>query len=201
MCNMMTPRKPSDRLTYARIKAGYEDQKDFSTAFGIKPSTYTHHENGTRGLRPAKAEEYARLLKNCSAEWLLYGKGRGPDDTAAPGPIPSAGSIGSDDAADNPEEIAAFMVLYDRLATLTENANERTAEQFGLVARPFGYDGTPRGLVQMTAYLWRKIVHEDNDSPLLDRVFKRVSELEHALRRVHDVLREISKRLKADDTP
>lgn len=64
--------EPKDRLRDARAKAGYEDAVDAARAYGWTESTYIHHENGTRGLKPDVARKYAKAFK-VKPEWLLYG--------------------------------------------------------------------------------------------------------------------------------
>jgi DNA-binding XRE family transcriptional regulator len=61
-----------DRLKKARIEAGYESAAKAARAFGWTPSAYTHHENGTRGVSPDLAREYAKAFRK-PVEWLLYG--------------------------------------------------------------------------------------------------------------------------------
>lgn len=57
------------RLKEARIAAGFQTPADAQRAFGGK-STYTSHENGTRGLSRRAAERYARKFR-VSTAWLL----------------------------------------------------------------------------------------------------------------------------------
>ena len=70
---------PADRLRLARIAAGYRTQQEFSDKNSLSQSTYNLHETGKRGLRQEVAEDYARLLGNCSAAWLLFGTGDRPN--------------------------------------------------------------------------------------------------------------------------
>lgn len=72
-----------DRLKLAREKAGFSTAAEAAERFGWRPSTYHGHENGTRGLRPAVASQYARAFR-VSAEWLLFGQGE--PDTSSPEP-------------------------------------------------------------------------------------------------------------------
>lgn len=66
---------PFERLQEARAKAGYDSPTDAAKAYGWRQSTYISHENGTRGLKPAVADRYARAFR-VPAEWILFGKGR-----------------------------------------------------------------------------------------------------------------------------
>lgn len=63
-----------ERLRLARVRAGFEGPKDAAEALGVSRSTYTQHENDTRGFKRAAAVQYARKFK-VSLEWLLTGKG------------------------------------------------------------------------------------------------------------------------------
>lgn len=63
-----------ERLTRARLNAGYETAAAAARALGVKEQTYYSHENGNSGLRPKVAEQYARKFK-VSLEWLLTGRG------------------------------------------------------------------------------------------------------------------------------
>lgn len=87
--------EPSKRLQQARREAGYETAADAAKAFGWTPSTYTSHENGTRGLRPEAARRYAKAFRK-PEEWLLLGKGR--NAASAPEPtksVPLVGYVGA----------------------------------------------------------------------------------------------------------
>lgn len=64
----------ASRLRQARLRAGYKTQSHFSESHGIKQSTYSMHEKGTRGISTLAAQQYARLL-NISVDWLLLGTG------------------------------------------------------------------------------------------------------------------------------
>lgn len=64
--------KPSDRLREARERAGYATAKAAAERLAVRPPTYYGHENGSRGIKPAEAERYAKAFK-VRAEWILYG--------------------------------------------------------------------------------------------------------------------------------
>lgn len=53
---------PADRLRKARIARGFPTAADAARAFGWEKVAYTHHENGTRGIRPPVAERYAKAF-------------------------------------------------------------------------------------------------------------------------------------------
>lgn len=70
-----------ERLRRARVDAGFATAADAARRFGWSPSTYTSHENDTRGLKAEVAARYARAFR-VSPEWLLFG--RGEDATPEP---------------------------------------------------------------------------------------------------------------------
>lgn len=87
--------EPSDRLRAARLEAKYEDAVDAARAYGWRESTYISHENGTRGLKPAVADRYAKAFK-VPVEWLLYGKPRKAARPAeTPKTVPLVGYVGA----------------------------------------------------------------------------------------------------------
>lgn len=63
-----------ERLTKARVQAGYQTAADAARALGVKDQTYYAHENGNSGLRAPVAERYARKFK-VSLDWLITGRG------------------------------------------------------------------------------------------------------------------------------
>ncbi|MEI2386065.1 helix-turn-helix transcriptional regulator [Breoghania sp. JC706] len=69
---------PNERLTRARLAKGIRYASRAAKALGIPPSTYNAHENGTRNF-DEKAETYAKFF-GVDAEWLLTGRGRGPEE-------------------------------------------------------------------------------------------------------------------------
>jgi len=69
---------PATRLARARIAAGYKTRQAFVDAHNLGRSAYYAHESGNRGLKINVADEYAAMLGNCSAAWLLTGDGQGP---------------------------------------------------------------------------------------------------------------------------
>lgn len=71
-------KKMHERLEEARIKAGYNTVTEAAEALSVKYPTYAGHENGTTGLRLEPAIKYARKFK-VSLDWLVTGKGRGPE--------------------------------------------------------------------------------------------------------------------------
>jgi phage repressor protein C with HTH and peptisase S24 domain len=65
-----------ERLRQARIEAGFQDGTEAARRFGWTVPTYLSHENGTRGFRADKAQDYARAFK-VAPEWLMFGAGEG----------------------------------------------------------------------------------------------------------------------------
>ena len=63
-----------ERLKQARM-ALYPTAQAAAKALGVKPDTYTQHENGTRGFKRESAIQYAKKFK-VNIEWLLTGKGQ-----------------------------------------------------------------------------------------------------------------------------
>jgi transcriptional regulator with XRE-family HTH domain len=53
---------PATRLRRARIARGYASASEAARAIGVQIPTYTGHENGTRGIGRARAEQYARVF-------------------------------------------------------------------------------------------------------------------------------------------
>lgn len=83
-------KSPHQRLKAARAAAGYATAADAARALGIRPPTYTHHENGTAGFSRHVAKYASRL--HVSPEWLLTGRGemRGRNPS-----IPIMGIVGA----------------------------------------------------------------------------------------------------------
>lgn len=69
---------PNQRLREARKNAGYDTASEAAEALSIPVPTYIQHENGGRGFPASRAPLYARKFK-VTEQWLLYGKGAGPD--------------------------------------------------------------------------------------------------------------------------
>lgn len=65
-----------DRLRQARQAAGFSSIQGAVDQFGWKYSTYSGHENGSRGLKPEPARRYAKAF-GVDASWLLLGKDGG----------------------------------------------------------------------------------------------------------------------------
>lgn len=69
--------EPFERLRQARLAAGYVGPVEAARRFGWNRETYKSHENGIRGIRPAKAKLYGDAFK-VGAGWILTGEGKGP---------------------------------------------------------------------------------------------------------------------------
>lgn len=63
----------SARLREARIAAGFSTAQSAAAALGMGATTYRHHENGGRGIKPAEAIRYAEFY-DFSLDWLYTGK-------------------------------------------------------------------------------------------------------------------------------
>ena len=88
-CNLYTARiaipvvmtEPSDRLRQARLRKGYAQAIDASTAYGWNKNTYASNENGNAPFSFKSAQKYAAAY-GVRAEWLYTGSGPMVDDTA-----------------------------------------------------------------------------------------------------------------------
>ena len=93
---MATDKEIGERLARARKAAGFPTAAAAAAALSMKYPTYAGHENGSRGMR-ANLEAYSRRYR-VSLDWLLTGRGTGPEDRrmAAPfGQVPLKGYIGA----------------------------------------------------------------------------------------------------------
>lgn len=79
-----------DRLQRARFAAGFETAQDAVTRYGWTYSTYSGHENGSRGVRGEALERYARAF-GVDPGWLQFGRGKGPAATPQPAATATAG--------------------------------------------------------------------------------------------------------------
>ena len=71
------------RLKAARAAAGFESAKSAAEAMGVPVASYIQHENGFRGFKRDRAEQYARRFRT-TPEWLLFGRGRSPGAPVEP---------------------------------------------------------------------------------------------------------------------
>lgn len=83
-----------ERLKIARERAGYATAADAARAFGWNAPGYTHHENGTRGIRADVATRYARAFR-VNPAWLLYGEGEpgSPEVSQVRRQVPIVGEV------------------------------------------------------------------------------------------------------------
>lgn len=84
----------AERLTKARVDAGYQSAADAALALGIAYPTYAAHENGSRGFKSEAAVKYAKKFK-VTLEWLMTGRGgvAASDKSTAAADIPYAGIV------------------------------------------------------------------------------------------------------------
>ena len=76
----------NERLKQARINKGLETQREAAIWLGVKEATYNQHENDTRGkgtIPRDAAAHYAQRL-GVSLDWLITGKGDGPQPSIEP---------------------------------------------------------------------------------------------------------------------
>lgn len=93
------------RLIEARSRR-YSTASDAARAMNIPVPTYSGHENGSRGVPLDAAARYAKFFR-VSLDWLVFGRGAGPDDSGAVDvEVPilswvSAGDMARDDVSDD----------------------------------------------------------------------------------------------------
>ena len=73
---MNTYMEISERLKDARLKAGFRSAAEAAERFGWVSSTYSSHENGTRGVKPDDVKKYALAFRSDPC-YLLFGTERG----------------------------------------------------------------------------------------------------------------------------
>jgi SOS-response transcriptional repressor LexA len=103
---------PDERLREARINAGYDTAKSAAEAMGVPVATYIQHENGGRGMPPARVARYGRFFR-VAPEWILYGRGSAepvavdPEITGLPvlGSIQAGAWLAIDDSNQDEPEI------------------------------------------------------------------------------------------------
>ncbi|WOI53428.1 2-oxo acid dehydrogenase subunit E2 [Parvularcula sp. LCG005] len=67
------------RLKQARTSAGYRSAREAASDRGWTYTTYQKHENGERGISRDVSAKYASAF-SVQPEWLLFGRGEGPDE-------------------------------------------------------------------------------------------------------------------------
>lgn len=82
---------PADRLTAARVKAGYARRQDAIDALGWKKAQYTHHETGERAFDIDTAKRYGRAY-GVDPAWLVGLKAE-PGDPVDTAPIPDQAAL------------------------------------------------------------------------------------------------------------
>ncbi|WP_091742957.1 XRE family transcriptional regulator [Phenylobacterium immobile] len=84
---------PGERLKQVRERRGVPSAKEAAEAMGVPVATYIQHENGVRGVRPERAQQYA-IFYGVSPEWIVYGKGDDAADKAG-ATVPLVGYVGA----------------------------------------------------------------------------------------------------------
>lgn len=79
----MASEESANRLKAAREAAGFDSAKAAAEAMGVPVASYIQHENGSRGFKRDRAEQYARRFRT-TPEWLLLGRGPSPKGTPEP---------------------------------------------------------------------------------------------------------------------
>jgi transcriptional regulator with XRE-family HTH domain len=79
----MADANAASRLKAAREAANFESAKAAAEAMGVPVASYIQHENGSRGFKRDRAEQYARRFRT-TPEWLLLGRGDAPEPSADP---------------------------------------------------------------------------------------------------------------------
>lgn len=82
---------PAERLRRARLARGYATAADAARAFGWPTSTYTSHENSTRGLRRDAARRYSQAFGIPLHELLEIPRGPDPVDSV---PVVAKSAVG-----------------------------------------------------------------------------------------------------------
>jgi hypothetical protein len=182
---------PAKRLAFARVRAGYGSALEFSRRHGVPQPTYALHENGRRGIRPVVAKRYAEALKNCTPEWILYGKGEIPKFTTGMEMLDNVPGV-----LEEAEESAAFMLLYDRISALAKEREDAMEKEFGVRPRLFGIRADERGTVLLTFRYWRQIIDQETDLSITERVIQVVEAFEDAGRQMAEAMRKISNAVK-----
>ena len=115
-----------DRLRIARERR-FRSARQAAKAIGMAPSTYGAHERaedpGGRDYGPNEAKRYARRF-GVSTEWLLIGKGKGPDEAGPEEPEPETPPAQPEPAPPAPEKPAQREPSPPAPATRTPQAEK-----------------------------------------------------------------------------
>lgn len=85
---------PGERLRIARERRGIATAKEAADAMGVPVATYIQHENGVRGVRPDRAQQYANFY-GVTPEWIVYGTAESEGGGEPPAVVPLAGYVGA----------------------------------------------------------------------------------------------------------
>ena len=184
----MDERTMAERLRQARIDKGYGSAADAARAFGWAISTFTSHENGTRGFGVDEAKRYGRALGK-NPGWLLALDKVQPAEvelTASSVPIAELLSVRSSVAA----------------GIWREHVEWPTDEWYNIEVGPSPYPGVERFAVRMDGYSMDKTIPPGSNLECVrvayGRIEPQVGDLVIAERSAHDLTELTCKRLDQD---
>lgn len=106
----------ADRLRRARKASGFRSASEAARSLGVSPSTYIHHENGTRDFDETAATLYSRRY-HVALAWLMLGNGEMENEELAK------------ERADEAEKKRAEDLEYDEArAAIPKEVRERQRE-------------------------------------------------------------------------
>ena len=111
----------NERLTAARVAAGYTTAAEAATALGVNYQTYAGHENGNSGFRAPTGAKYARKFK-VRFDWLMTGAGSMTDKSSAYGDLIEIYDLLP------PDLQAAYLDVLRKLAAPYQNPQEPALE-------------------------------------------------------------------------
>lgn len=164
-----------ERLRSARKRAGDAGPAAAAAAMGVNRITYSQHESGLRGLKPATAERYAAFFR-VEPGWLLTGKGK----SSRRDHVPVVGYVGAgaevhpiDDHAkgDGLELIDADGMPADSLAVIVRGDSMYPIEDGWIIVYRRDRDGVPSSCINRLC-----IAKVADDGPTLIKKIRRGSE-------------------------
>lgn len=176
------------RLREARMAKGYPSAAAAAQAFGWTTSTYTSHENGTRGFGVDEAKRYGRALGK-NPGWLLA------LDKVQPAEVELQSSVGTrTERLEVRTAVAAGM--------WREQVEWARDEWYEIEVGPNPYPGTERFAVRMEGYSMDRVIPPGSDLECIRVAFGHVEpqpgDLVIAERTRHDLTEMTCKRLDRD---